>query len=40
MPPRAITMRQMASLLTVQHAKLQLVGERQIYGFIKRHDDL
>jgi Tc5 transposase DNA-binding domain len=43
MPPRIATVRQMASLLAAQHtglATLQLVGEKWVYNFIKRHNDL
>ena len=40
MPPRATTVREMASLLATQHVGSQLVSERWVYEFIKRHDDL
>jgi len=40
MPPRVATVRQMASLLATQTAKSQPVGERWVYEFIKRHNDL
>jgi len=40
MPPRVATVRQMASLLATQNAKSQPVGERWVYEFIKRHNDL
>ena len=39
MPPRNSTVRQMASLLATQRG-LQPVGERWVYDFVKRHDDL
>ena len=40
MPPRATAVRQMASLLATQHAGSRPVGERWVYEFIKRHNDL
>ena len=40
MPPRATTVREMASLLATQRARSQPVGERWVYDFIKRHNDL
>ena len=42
MPPRVATVRQMASLLAAQYgpAVLQPIGEKWVYNFIKRHDDL
>jgi hypothetical protein len=39
MPPRTSTVRQMASLLAAQGGS-RPVGERWVYDFIKRHDDL
>jgi len=39
-PPRVATVRQMASLLATQTAKSQPVGERWVYEFIKRHNNL
>ena len=43
MPPRVATVRQMAGLLAAQYARpavLQPIGEKWVYNFIKRHNDL
>ena len=40
MPPRIGTVRQMASLLAMQCPGARPVGERWVYDFVKRHDDL